>query len=153
MAISLWSCANIGRPSGGDKDSEGPEVIGVLPYPGTLFFNYKEIVFHFDEFLKPGSYKDEIFISPVPTVDPEVIVKNKTLTIKFLAPLRDNTTYVVSLGTGIIDFNEGNKMEKSYTYAFSTGCRFGLDAILWSRHRYVVGCRRGRHEVDVVQGG
>ncbi len=121
MAISLWSCANIGRPSGGDKDTEGPEVIGVLPYPGTLFFNYKEIVFHFDEFLKPGSYKDEIFISPVPSIDPEIVVKNKTLTIKFLAPLRDNTTYVVSLGTGIIDFNESNKMEKSYTYAFSTG--------------------------------
>lgn len=117
----MWSCANIGRPSGGDQDTAGPEVIGVLPYPGTLYFNYKEIVFHFDEFLKPGNYKNEVFISPVPTVDPEIVVKNKTLTIKFIAPLRDSTTYVVSLGTGILDFNEGNKMETSYTYAFSTG--------------------------------
>lgn len=121
MAVSIWSCASIGKPSGGDKDEKGPEVIGVLPYPGTLFFNYREIEFHFDEFLKPGNYKNEIFISPVPPVDPEIFVKNKVLTIKFLSPLRENTTYVVTLGTGIADFNEGNKMDASYTYAFSTG--------------------------------
>ncbi len=121
LALSAWSCANIGRPSGGDQDSKGAEVIGVLPYPGTLFFDYKEIVFHFDEFLKPDNYKDAVFISPVPAVDPLVVVKNKTLTVKFQGPLRENTTYVISLGTDIADFNEGNKMEKSYTYAFSTG--------------------------------
>jgi uncharacterized protein (DUF2141 family) len=130
MAFLLWSCANIGRPSGGDKDTKGPEVIGVLPYPGTLFFNYREIVFHFDEFIKPGNYKKEIFISPVPAIDPVISVKNKTLTIKFLGPLRENTTYVITLGTGIADFNESNKMVKSYTYAFSTGAV--LDSLKFS---------------------
>lgn len=121
LAIVLGACANIGKPSGGEKDTAGPEIIGILPYPGTLFFDYKEVVFHFDEFLKPGNYKDEIFISPVPAEDPEIRVKNKTLTIRFMGPLRENTTYVISLGTGIADFNESNKMDKSYTYAFSTG--------------------------------
>jgi Bacterial Ig-like domain len=138
VAASLWSCANIGHPSGGDKDSAGPEVLGVLPYPGTLYFNYKEIEFHFDEFLKPGNYKDEVFISPVPLVEPEIIVKNKILRIRFIGPLRENTTYVVTLGSGIKDFNEGNKMSQSYTYAFSTGgvldsLRFGGQvADMWS---------------------
>jgi Bacterial Ig-like domain len=132
VAVSVWSCANIGRPSGGEKDSAGPEVLGVLPYPGTLYFNYKEIEFHFDEFIKPGNYKDEVFISPMPSVDPEVVVKNKVLRIKFLGPLRENTTYVVTLGTGIVDYNEGNKMGQSYTYAFSTGAV--LDSLRFTGH-------------------
>ncbi|HEX2898763.1 MAG TPA: Ig-like domain-containing protein, partial [Bacteroidia bacterium] len=121
VAAMTFSCANIGRPNGGEKDSEGPEVIGVVPYPGTLNFSSDEVVFYFDEFLKPGNYRKEIFISPVPSEDPEIIIKNKTLKIKFKAPLRDSTTYVVTLGTGIVDFNEGNKMTKGYTYAVSTG--------------------------------
>ena len=125
-----FSCANPTGPNGGKRDTAGPEIIGTIPEPGTLNFNYKEIVFYFDEFLKPGNYKDEIFISPVPAEDPEITVKNKRLTIKFLEPLRENTTYVISLGTGIKDFNEGNKLEKSFIYAFSTGAI--LDSLKFS---------------------
>lgn len=121
MAVMLGACANIGRPSGGDRDTEGPELLGALPHPGTLNFNYREIEFHFDEFLKPGNYRDAVFISPVLAEDPEITVKNKVLKIKFMSPLKENTTYVVTLGTGIADFNEANKMKKSITYAFSTG--------------------------------
>lgn len=121
LQVISSSCANIGRPSGGEKDTKGPEMIGAIPFPGTLNFSSDQVVFYFDEFLKAGSYRNEIFISPVPPVDPEITVKNKTLKIKFLSPLREKTTYVITLGTGIADFNEGNKMEKSYTYAFSTG--------------------------------
>lgn len=121
VAALVCACANIGRPSGGEKDSKGPEVYGVIPYPGTLNFSSEEVVFYFDEFLKPGSYRKEVFISPVPAEDPEITVKNKTLKIKFKSALKDSTTYVITLGTGIVDFNEGNKMSKSYTYAVSSG--------------------------------
>jgi hypothetical protein len=121
VTATTWSCANIGRPSGGEKDSKGPEVFGAVPFPGTLNFSSDEVVFYFDEFLKPGNYRKEVFISPVPAVDPEITVKNKMLRIKFQAPLRDSTTYVITLGTGILDFNEGNKMSRAYTYAVSTG--------------------------------
>lgn len=121
LLVGVFSCANPTGPNGGKRDTQGPEIIGTIPEPGTLNFNYKEVEFYFDEFLKPGNYKKEIFISPVPAVDPEITVKNKRLKIKFLEPLRENTTYVISLGTGISDFNEGNKMEKSFIYAFSTG--------------------------------
>lgn len=121
VATIVCSCANIGRPSGGEKDSKGPEVYGAVPYPGTLNFSSDEVTFYFDEFIKPGNYRKEVFISPVPAEDPEIIVKNKTLRIKFNAPLKDSTTYVITLGTGILDFNEGNKMNKAYTYAVSTG--------------------------------
>jgi uncharacterized protein (DUF2141 family) len=121
LSATTWSCANIGRPSGGEKDTKGPEVYGAVPFPGTLNFSSDEVVFYFDEFIKPGNYRKEVFISPVPAVDPEITVKNKMLRIKFQAPLRDSTTYVITLGTGIVDFNEGNKMSRAYTYAVSTG--------------------------------
>jgi uncharacterized protein (DUF2141 family) len=121
MWAMLPACANIGRPSGGERDTQGPQMIGAVPFPGTLNFNSNQVVFYFDEFIKPGSYQKEVFISPVLEKDPEIIVKNKTLKIMFSSPLRDSTTYVVTLGTGIVDFNEGNKMEKSVLYAFSTG--------------------------------
>lgn len=146
--IVLWSCANIGRPSGGEKDTAGPEVIGAIPYPGTLYFNSKEVIFYFNEFLKPGSYRDEIFISPVPTKDPEITVFNKTLKIKFLSSLRENTTYVITLGTGIADFNEGNKMTRSYTYAFSTGAV--LDSLKFSGTVNGMWSGKGEDEMKVM---
>lgn len=121
VLATVFSCANPTGPNGGERDTKGPEIIGIIPEIGTINFNYPEVEFYFDEFLKPGNYQKEIFISPVPAVDPTVTVKNKRLKIRFNEPLRENTTYVITLGTGIADFNESNKMEKSFTYAFSTG--------------------------------
>lgn len=121
LVLVLHSCANIVRPNGGPRDTEGPEIIGTVPAPGTLNFEGKTIDFHFDEFLKPGNYSKEVFISPVLDRKPSVTVKNKRLRIEFREPLRDSTTYVITLGKEIKDFNEGNKMSNSFTYAFSTG--------------------------------
>lgn len=121
LLVALGSCANIVPPTGGQRDEEGPVLLGVVPYPGARNFTGKEVSFYFDEFLKPGSYNDEVFISPVPTSKPSIIVRNKQLTVQFKEELRENTTYVITLGKGIRDFNEGNELAESVTYAFCTG--------------------------------
>lgn len=121
LLVALSACAHIVKPTGGPKDSEGPQIIGAIPPPRVLNYKGNEVVIYFDEFIKPGAYGKEVFISPVQPIDPSVIVKNKRITIRFNAPLRDSTTYVINFGTGIKDFNEGNKMDKPFTYAFSTG--------------------------------
>lgn len=121
LALVLFSCAHIVKPNGGEKDSEGPYVIGTIPTPRTLNFIEREVIFYFNEFLKPGNYRKEVFISPVPDKDPEIFIKGKRLFVRFTSELRDSTTYVVTLGKGIKDFNEGNKMEAPFVYAFSTG--------------------------------
>ena len=54
--VLVLACANPTGPSGGERDTKGPEIIGVIPEPGTLNFNYNEVEFYFDEFLKPGNY-------------------------------------------------------------------------------------------------
>ena len=115
------SCANMKVPEGGPKDEEGPVLEYVKPLPNTLNFRGKELVFRFSEFLKSGAYKDQIFISPVPVTSPEIFVVNKTLTIRFKENLRDSTTYVISFGKDIKDYNEGNSMKEPFTFAFSTG--------------------------------
>lgn len=115
------SCANIVRPNGGERDQTGPQVETFLPANGTLNFAEKQIVIKFDEYLKEGSYGDQVFISPVPDKAPEVLVRNKEMLIRFRSPLMENTTYVVSIGKGVKDFNEGNEMTTALTYAFSTG--------------------------------
>lgn len=115
------SCANVVRPSGGERDQTGPTVETFLPTNGSLNFAERQVVVRFDEYLKEGSYGDQVFISPVPPIAPEVLVRNKELIIRFRAPLLENTTYVISIGKGIKDFNEGNEMSTALTYAFSTG--------------------------------
>lgn len=121
LVILLHACANIVRPGGGPRDQEGPVIVEADPPSGTLNFQGDIIDLYFDEFLKPGNYSKELFISPVMATTPLVTVKNKRLRIQFREPLRDSTTYVITLSKEVKDFNEGNKMGTSYTYAFSTG--------------------------------
>ena len=86
LVVFVHSCANIVKPNGGDKDTEGPVVIGVIPAPSSLNFSEDEVVFYFDEFLKPGNYAKEIFISPVPQETPRIKVKNKKVFVRFMEP-------------------------------------------------------------------
>lgn len=116
----LNACANIVKPNGGPKDELGPSIEYSDPPNRTVNFDGRSITFRFDEFLKDGNYAKEVFISPFLEEKPEVLVKNKLLTIRF-PKLADSTTYVINLGKGIKDFNEGNEMAKPVTFAFSTG--------------------------------
>lgn len=114
-------CASIKPPPGGDKDAEGPKLLRVEPPNGELYFDKKDVAFYFDEYINPGSYSQEIFISPVPQKEPLVYAVGKRLMLKLRDTLAPNTTYVVTLGEGIKDFNERNSLNGSIQYAFSTG--------------------------------
>ena len=116
----MAACANQVAPTGGPKDSVPPQIVKAIPENQTLLFQEDEIVFIFDEFIKTAAYEKEIFISPYLEKRPKIIVINKKLKIKFQEPLRDSTTYVITL-TDIADYYGNNKLESSYTYAFSTG--------------------------------
>lgn len=120
-AVLASGCANIVKPGGGPRDEKPPELKATYPPSQTLNFDEKEVVFEFDEFIRPGNYAEDVFISPVMKKKPLVTVKGKKLVVRFQDELRKNTTYVISLGTGIKDFNESNKLKQPILYAFSTG--------------------------------
>jgi hypothetical protein len=131
IALAFWTgCAQIVVPSGGPKDVVGPEFVTASPAPGTLNFKGNKLVFGFNEFLKQGDMSRDIFLSPRPEVTPQVYAKNRNLEIRFRAPLRDSTTYSITLGTSIKDFNEGNALTNPLVYAFSTGPKIDTGVVV-----------------------
>ncbi len=114
------ACAQVGTPTGGDKDTTPPKIRKVAPENQARNVAGKEIVFYFDAFPKSVTYGKEIFISPILTKTPEITVFDKRIKVKFAEELKENTTYVISI-SGIEDYFASNKMESPYIYAFSTG--------------------------------
>lgn len=114
-------CANIIPPSGGPRDSLPPLLTKVNPKDSTRNFTGKKIVFEFDEFIAPPeNVQENLLISPVPKLTPNITSKLKTLTVTIKDTLEENTTYSINFGNAIKDINEGNVL-KDFTYVFTTG--------------------------------
>ena len=127
--IFIHSCANTTQaPTGGDKDTIPPLIIGINPLPGTVNVPTEgtRIIFRFDEYVTIKNQKN-IFLSPPPEKAPKVRIKDKYLVVTFESPLDSNTTYTLNLSDALADNNEGN-MFPGYTYVFSTGPR--IDSLL-----------------------
>lgn len=120
LSLFLNSCASIQQPTGGPKDSIPPKVLHETPANKMLNFNTKQIKIDFDEYVKIKNESKEFSISPSPDKLPFYKIKKKSLLIEFADSLEKNTTYVINLGRGLVDFNEGNIL-KNYMYVFSTG--------------------------------
>ncbi len=120
LAIALASCAGQAPPSGGPKDTQPPSVISAYPAPSSTFFRGSTIVLEFDEYVDRRSVEASLFISP--TVGPLTFDWSGTeVEIRFSGSLKENTTYVVSVGTDVVDLRNRNRMEKAFSLAFSTG--------------------------------
>ncbi|MBR5905279.1 MAG: Ig-like domain-containing protein [Bacteroidales bacterium] len=120
--IFIHSCANTTQaPTGGDKDTIPPLIIGINPLPGAVNVPVEgtKIVFRFDEYVTIKDQKN-IFLSPPPEKPLKARIKEKYLIITFESPLDSNTTYTLNMTDALADNNEGN-MFPGYTYMFSTG--------------------------------
>ncbi|HEX9615449.1 MAG TPA: Ig-like domain-containing protein [Bacteroidota bacterium] len=119
-ALFLLSCAGQAPPPGGPEDYIPPQIVSVYPAPYATFYDDNRIVLEFDEFVNRNSVNESIFISPH-IGDLEFDWSGKEVEIGFEGVLRENTTYVVNVGTDVRDLNRGNRMAQSFTLAFSTG--------------------------------
>ncbi len=120
LFLILVACARIGTPTGGPKDVTPPKVLECKPANYSTHFSKNRITIEFNEFIKSGSFKQELIISPPLQEDPEIFLKNKTMVIDLEAGLMENTTYTFDFGEAIKDFTEGNIL-KGFQYVFSTG--------------------------------
>lgn len=118
--ISGPGCANIIPPSGGAKDTIPPVLLNVSPDDSTRNFTGKTIVFTFDEFVEVQSVYENLLVSPMPKLIPDVSGKLKTVTIRIKDSLEANTTYTFDFGNAVKDFTEGNPV-RDFRYTFSTG--------------------------------
>lgn len=124
LSISiLFTCANRGRPSGGEKDTEAPIITKVVPENFSTNFKGNEIRIYFNEFVKMKNLQKQLIISPPMDTEPTITplgVASKYIKIIINDTLEDNTTYAFNFGQSIVDNNEENPYDY-YRYVFSTG--------------------------------
>lgn len=120
LALFLFCCAGQVPPQGGLVDTTPPEIISTYPRNYSTGFSDNKIVIEFDEYVDRRSVEGAIFISPfVGTM--EFDWSGKEVEVRFSERLRQNTTYVVNIGTDVVDVRNRNRMAQSFTLAFSTG--------------------------------
>lgn len=114
-------CALQLPPEGGHIDLTPPEVVSTFPVNGTINYSKNYFEIEFSEYIDKRSFKEALFISPA--IVGKMIFKwtNKTVEVIAEKGFKENTTYVVTIGTDVIDLNNKNRMLNSYNLTFSTG--------------------------------
>ena len=122
ITVTFASCAQMVIPTGGEKDTQPPQIIPekTVPQNRSVNFTGKNILITFDEFVKLNNPQQQIIISPAPEKEPEYVLNGKRLSIHFKEDLRANTTYTINFGNAISDITENNVAE-NMNYVFSTG--------------------------------
>lgn len=121
--IFYTSCANIGSPSGGLKDTIPPVVVQTMPGLRSTNFKGKDVRFSFDEYIMSDQISPKLVISPPMKKKPVVKMKGKTLIIEFAQPLKKDVTYSLDFKDAVVDNNEKNPIE-DMRFSFSTGASY-----------------------------
>lgn len=123
-ALVLVSCARVGSPVGGNKDTIPPKMIGSnidttrINVPRDI----KKLRIDFDEYITLKDINKNLIISP-PIQYTKIIpssIGNKYLEIEWKDTLQANTTYNFNFGNAVVDLNESNPLPY-FNFAFSTG--------------------------------
>ena len=108
-------------PPGGPVDTMPPEVVEIVPNPGAIDISTStNIEVTFSEGMNRKTVEDAIFISPWPSEEINFGWKRKKMKIEFEDTLKENRTYVLTIGAKSSDLRN-NKMTESFSMAFSTG--------------------------------
>ncbi|MBN2636183.1 MAG: Ig-like domain-containing protein [Prolixibacteraceae bacterium] len=118
--VIVSSCANIGMPTGGAKDTIPPVLTGTSPEFAATNFNGNEVRFTFNEYLNIDDVSENLVVSPPLERRPIIRTKSKTLIVRFDEELKDSTTYSLDFKNSIADNNEINPYQ-NMRFSFSTG--------------------------------
>jgi len=114
--LLLSSCANIVAPTGGEKDTDPPEMLNktILEKEGIT-----SIDFIFNEYIQLNKWEEYFYISPPTEKRIQKKIKGKVLTLTIVDTFAKNTTYNIALNNCIKDNNEGNIID-TLNFIFST---------------------------------
>ncbi len=121
LILLMQGCANQLPPGGGEVDKVPPEIVDVYPPDGTTNFQGDHLEIEFSKYVVKSSLNDALFISPAVNGQITFDWTGKSVDINFPEPLKKNVTYVITVGTDLVDYNNHNRMANSYTFTFSTG--------------------------------
>jgi hypothetical protein len=113
-------CAQIGLPTGGDKDTIAPKLLKANPIFGSKNVTNNKITLEFDEYIDVADLTQNLIISPLQNKNPSITANPRTITLKFRDTLLPNTTYTINFGDAIRDVNEAN-IVRDLSFTFSTG--------------------------------
>lgn len=126
FASLFLHCARQASPPGGPEDKTTPRILLVSPRPdSTRVGRATRLVFTFSEKVDHKSFESALFVSPSPTLSPEEEAfrfkwRGREVEVSFADSLREQRTYVVTLGTDVRDLRS-NRMASAFTFAFATG--------------------------------
>jgi hypothetical protein len=121
--IFYTSCANVGSPSGGPKDSIPPVVVKTIPGLRGTNFKGNDVRLTFDEYINSDEIAEKLVISPPMKKKPQIKMKGKILIVEFTEPLQNGSTYSLDFKDAVADNNEKNPI-KDFRFSFATGQRF-----------------------------
>ena len=166
IGFLLQSCARVGSPVGGTKDTLAPKFLSSnidttrINVPRDI----KELRLDFDEYITLKDINKNLNISPpiknIKRIIPSTIA-NKFILIQWTDTLQANTTYNFNFGNAIADNNESNIL-RYYNFAFSTGeklddlyisgdIRDALSIKKASENKFVVGLYQVKDTINYKQ--
>jgi uncharacterized protein (DUF2141 family) len=156
LGFLFTSCARVGSPVGGSRDSIPPQVIGSnIDSPRTnVPRNIKELRIDFDEYINLKEISRQLIISPPIKKITKILpsgIANKFLLIKWDDTLQENTTYNFNFGNAIVDNNEGNALAY-YNFAFSTGEKIDSLYISGDVKKLLTDTEKGGETKNIVVG-
>ena len=120
LAMVMAGCAGQVPPGGGPPDTIPPAIIRTVPDTNAVRVTTHAVTLEFSEYVNRRKAEESIFISPY-VGELEFEWDGRELTARFTESLRENTTYVVNVGTDVTDLRADNRMAAGFTLAFSTG--------------------------------
>ena len=120
LVLFLTSCANMVAPTGGDKDTDAPELLSTNDTKSMKHVHTRIITFEFDEYIKLNKWEEYFYISPPTKKQIQKKIKGQILSLTIEDTLSENSTYYIALNSCVKDNNEGNILDSlSYTFSIS----------------------------------
>ncbi|MGS0748398.1 Ig-like domain-containing protein [Halpernia sp. GG3] len=125
FTLLTFSCARVGSPVGGKKDTIAPKFLGsnIDSLRVNVPRDIHQLRLDFDEYVILKDVNKNLIISPPIKQITKIFPSNlatKFVLVQWKDTLQANTTYSFNFGNSIQDNNEGNPLPY-YNFAFSTG--------------------------------
>lgn len=128
LLLTIAGCANPVPPSGGPRDTTPPAIAQSRPENGAVNVERASVSITFSEYVERRAFTEALSVTPRFAQPLEFDWSGREVTISFPEPLRDNTTYILTLDTNLSDVR-GVTLNRPVQVAFSTGPTINRGAI------------------------
>ena len=118
--LAMAGCANPVPPSGGPRDTTPPSIAQSRPENGAVNVERSSVSIVFSEYVERASFAEGLSVTPRFEEPLEFDWSGRAVTVQFPEPLRENTTYILTLDTNVRDVR-GVSLDAPLQIAFSTG--------------------------------